>query len=380
MKKKITIIVSLIISLSSQGQNTENKIKTTSPCNDAMLMEITGKWHQANHLSPGFMGLTQAQVQEGIKRLDAIHKIILEIYPEPVGAIGAGVYKTFQAEFANQIRYEKNSSGSIDEVSVTGRPFPFFYYSCAIYPYFCSGTNEISNLYGVAGAEGGIEISVNGGLSNFLVNNSPTENESLIDGRPIKMKKTSAKMWKGYELCYPSGAGGPENNEQSGSWCLLIHRKGMLPYTPVTKKQYLELGLKHFAKFYDGLIKGFDINPNKEQRDEAKNQMTKQKDEVMKYYRDELDKVTKDGSSDLPAIVQGMFSPLVNFPIFTTEEAGGSMLVTENPKYMRKDLPIYVPQFFLLSWSWNKAPALIKLGKAINENFPIDKLQAMIDK
>ena len=76
----------------------------------------------------------------------------------------------------------------------------------------------------------------------------------------------------------------------------------------------------------------------------------------------------------------GFFSLPGNFAIFTTEEAGGGMLVTENPKYMRKDLPVYVPQFFFVSWSWNNYPSVVKFGKAINENFPIEKLQAMIDK
>src|SRR5438046_1413979 len=103
MKKKIILIVSLIISLSSLSQKAII-IKTTSPCNDAMLMEITGEWHRFNNMSPGFMGLTAAQIQEGVKRLDAIHKLVQEAYPEFNGAIVADGYKTFQAEFAKQVR------------------------------------------------------------------------------------------------------------------------------------------------------------------------------------------------------------------------------------------------------------------------------------
>jgi hypothetical protein len=210
----------------------------------------------------------------------------------------------------------------------------------------------------VAGASGGMEINVNGG--DFLVDCSIRDDAATIEGRPIKLKKIAAKIWKENELCYPSGAGGPEANDQSGSWCVLIHRKGMLPYIPVTKKQYLEQALKYFPKFYDPMIQSFDKIPDKQERDEGKNQITKQKDEVMKYYRDELVKITKDGSLDAPAIVKGMFNQLTNFPIFTTEELGGQMLVTENPKYMRKDLPVYVPQFVFVSWSWNNFPAVVK--------------------
>jgi hypothetical protein len=378
MKNKIILIVSLIISLSSWSQTT---IKTTTPCNDAMLMAIPGEWHQFNNISPGFMGLTAAQIQEGVKRLDVIHKLMQGIYPEFNGAIVADVNKTFQAEFAKQVRFEKKNDGSFEEVTVTRKPFPFFYYSCAIYPYFCTGPNEIHNLYGEAGGSGGIEININGGLSNFLGDCGGDYDEATIDGRRIKIKKTPAKIWKENELCFPSGAGGPASNEKFGSWCVLIHRKGMLPYIPVTKKQYLERALKYFPKLFYLDPKMIDMIPDKQQRDEQINQNTKLKNDVMKFYRDELDKVTKDGTLDEPAIVHGgIFSPSYDFSIFTTEEAGGNMLVTENPNYMRKDLPPYVPQFFFLSWSWQDYPSVIKFGKAINENFPIEKLQEMIDK
>jgi hypothetical protein len=93
MKKQIILIVSLIISLSSLSQHSIKPIKTTSPCNDAMLMKITGEWHQFNNISPGFMGLTVAQIQEGIKRLDAIHKLVQEVYPNPTALLQAGFIK-----------------------------------------------------------------------------------------------------------------------------------------------------------------------------------------------------------------------------------------------------------------------------------------------
>jgi hypothetical protein len=37
--------------------------------------------------------------------------------------------------------------------------------------------------------------------------------------------------------------------------------------------------------------------------------------------------------------------------VFTTEKENGVTLVTENPDYFRKDLPKYVPQFFVLHWT-----------------------------
>jgi len=58
------------------------------------------------------------------------------------------------------------------------------------------------------------------------------------------------------------------------------------------------------------------------------------------------------------------------------------MLATENPAYFRKDLPKYTPQLFVLllerdGWLYTPKNEPIKL---LEENFPIEKLQAMIDK
>jgi len=57
------------------------------------------------------------------------------------------------------------------------------------------------------------------------------------------------------------------------------------------------------------------------------------------------------------------------------------MLTIENPEYFRKDLPAYVPQIFAVSWNKNGKPKwCADFKSAIEENFPIEKLKAMIDK
>jgi hypothetical protein len=57
------------------------------------------------------------------------------------------------------------------------------------------------------------------------------------------------------------------------------------------------------------------------------------------------------------------------------------MLVTENPNYLRKDLPASVPQFFVMTWWWGDGvPWRSRFKNALEEKFPIEKLQAMIDK
>ena len=94
----------------------------------------------------------------------------------------------------------------------------------------------------------------------------------------------------------------------------------------------------------------------------------------MEWYRHNL--------LDSAAIVLDMH-PLVEtpgMPIFITEREGGKMLITENPAYIRKDPPKYSPQFFIVHWTINPGEPADYLRKRIEEYFPIEKLQAMIDK
>ena len=108
----------------------------------------------------------------------------------------------------------------------------------------------------------------------------------------------------------------------------------------------------------------------------------KDKDIAVKNLQNELQKTTKEGLLSAPAVVRRDAHFQTEGPIFLSESEGGVMLTTENPDYFRKDLPAYVPQLFVLSWTWNskKEKWEMDFQKAIKENFPIEKLQAMIDK
>ncbi len=56
------------------------------------------------------------------------------------------------------------------------------------------------------------------------------------------------------------------------------------------------------------------------------------------------------------------------------------MLVTPDPGYFNMKLPHYVPQFMVLLWEWDKNAPALDFKKQIEENFPVEKLQAMLDK
>src|SRR6185369_3426511 len=91
---------------------------------------------------------------------------------------------------------------------------------------------------------------------------------------------------------------------------------------------------------------------DQQRRDNQKNIIVKNKKAVLKLYQDALEKSTADNLLDAPAIVSAPFHTAENAPVFSTEEEGGTMLVTENPEYFRKDLPKDVPQFMVINWQW----------------------------
>lgn len=121
-------------------------------------------------------------------------------------------------------------------------------------------------------------------------------------------------------------------------------------------------------------------------RDETTNTIIKNKEDVIKRYQAELEKTKAANLLDSPAEIFSPFTVSENTPIFATGPEYGKMLVTANRAYIRKDLPKYVPQFMVVNWKWvSNFPMYggeqgVYYKKMIEANFPIAKLQAMIDK
>jgi hypothetical protein len=207
---------------------------------------------------------------------------------------------------------------------------------------------------------------------------------------------------------------------------VLLHRPGELPYIPVTRKQYLEFCLKYLDEYWDEMIKGMNIMPvrsleeqevqkkksldkiendyknnpkqrdairknfldtyktDQQKRDETIQKMVNNKKRIMKRYEDEMEKTKTANLMDSPAIILEVASIHEGVPIFTTEEENGGMLYTHNPAYIRKNLPKSVAQFMVVRWTWSDylpvgGAAGMYYRKLLEENFPIEQLQAMID-
>jgi hypothetical protein len=380
MKKQLPILLLFFFNcLFAWSQ--DKMINTTIPCDNDLLKKTPGRWMRIGH---GYnAAISKQQLQEIEKRLHPIHQWAVNIYPSPMAFDAQSDFSTADQSFASQFKIVHDRYGE-HRSYVNGTPvihFSFFVKFCA---YFCA--NNKNQIFRGAGCESGTTIYVIANdMQPFFFN--PTVLDKFygeimrIDDRPInQMPVLTGVKWKGYDLYhYQPG---------SGNYMVLLHRDGMLPYIPVTRKQYLDRIIACYERFYEGSIKAYDepglvsLMPKKE-KEESIQKLQKQRDEMLKYCRDELEATTKAGLLESPAILTlGIAGVMTNYPIFTTMEKGGKMLVTENPAYFRKDLPKYVPQLivYMMDNAEDGPDPAQNPYHFYYRDFPIEKLQAMIDK
>jgi len=374
MKKQLTILI--LIFFNCTFIYAQKWIKTTSPCNDELLKNVQGEWiHWGD---PWYAKLSKQQELEVRNRVAAIHQFVFSLTPTLSGIDAAWGIHSADYEFAQQSIVEHVTTDQTRQKFYNGIPLVQYTYSVGFYEYSCGRSGVPNEMRKGYPREDGASLSVSvNTLNKFLRRDYGGEEGMQIDGRNIKMMPPVKGKWKGYTLYHPEPG--------SAATMVLVHRNGMLPYIPVTRKQYLELAMRYFNKFYDNNIKAYDDMGallDKKQKEENIKSQQKQRDDILKYYKDELAATTTAGLLDTPAIVLIYLNPNPNYSIFATEADGGSMLVTENPAYFRKDLPKYIPQLFFLHiyrMNWWFTPKIDPI-KILEEKFPIEKLQAMIDK
>jgi hypothetical protein len=378
MKKHLTILFLFLISclfVWSQGRY----IKTTTPCDIELLKKTPGRWMPVRK---DFRAkISKQQEQEIANRLNTIHQWVYNIYPSPLAFDADPMFRMEDIAFAPRLKIE-SAEDAFRTPPTGGTPVINYDYVAQFCNYFC-GRDKYEIIRG-AGCEGGtcVYVICNRLSSIFLPLNLDDFYAEImrIDERPIQiMNAIKKEKWKGYNVYASSG----------GDIVILLHREGMLPYIPVTRKQYLDRSIACLQRMFENNIKavqnpeGLNLFMDKKERDEQLKRVEKNRDNVLKYYRDELEVTTNAGLLDSPAIVPGdVLEQRTDIPVFTTLEKGGKQLVTENPSYIKKDLPKYVPQLIIciLVYSDDSLGPEINPYRLCEQNFPIEKLQAMIDK
>ncbi|HQY11552.1 MAG TPA: hypothetical protein PK133_05040 [Ferruginibacter sp.] len=398
MKKQITLLLAFLIQQSSYCQNV---ILTQEPCTDAMAQNTKGRWIQTPNNGT-------YNTKETSSRLDEIHKLVLEMYPQPTGMDIVWHRTAGMSYFGSKHKYYKTNDDRQTFDYYNLPPFTYYSYNAAFFRYQCE-YGKTNSLIATYPGETGTFLNI---ITNFTFGVMPPDDNWTINGLPVNMYKTPITSADGIDVLYPE----PGRNIYE----VLIHRKGILPYTPVTRKQYLDYCIIFHTRVNDGLIEDFEkmpvrsleeqekekkeklkkfekdfandpkkLNANvdyylsgyqteQDRRDELIVKTKKNKDDVIKRFMDELERTTSQGLLDAPALVNTMYQhePF----IFETDPGKASMLITENPDYIRRDLPKYVPQFFIVQFAWNEWTPFTKFSDILKAYFPFDKLQAMIDK
>lgn len=317
-------------------------IAQTTTCNDSLIMSIKGTWSKFPQ-QPNSQPVTKAEFDQATKNMGAFHQLLLNAYPDGIGC----------EPQVNMI----NPSPSIYVPSV----YSYYYYT-AIFPYVC-----IKNK----------PVYINQTNTTFRVIVNHFENFWLqahffIAGQEIFYRQRKTGKWNGYNAYY---------SEEHP--LVMLTRKNMLPYKPVTRKEYLDYMIHYEDSLLTNMANQYKKidDPSMKEQAEA---ITNRKNNILKIFREESEKSSKQNLLDSPAVVRGIrnvtFSE--NAGIFTTEEKGGTALLMINPAYFRKELPKYVPQFIIVRIQGGEDGTVSEryFAKNMKEKFPFDKLQAIIDK
>ena len=401
MKPNFILLFLLSIHLQSYCQ----KLTFSVNCSDSLLMTIKGKYIKGTDVvypSPSSV-LPRAQQSEPFRRMEVMHNLLLEAYPQPMGLEAKWFGKLSNGKFADDVNFSN------------GIPVWMYSYNCTFLSYTCIQNNP-KEVNSFADVYDHFKVLVNhlGAIQNDLMLDTMS-----INGRKVHLLNSILGSWKGYDLYGTPG---------EGFRCVLLSRRGESPVIPVTRKEYLDYCFIYLNKFFDKGIQSlkempvrsleeqevlkkkaldkidedYKNNPKNRElikknfldtyktdqqlRDETMNKSIRNKNDVIKRYEAELEKAKAANLLNTPAEIYSPFTISEGTPIFATGPEGGKMLVTANPAYIRKALPKYTPQFMVLYWSWTSNFPFYGgaqgeyYKKTLEANFPIEKLQAMIDK
>jgi hypothetical protein len=357
MLNSIVLIVVLSLALSRSAAFAQPPV-----CDDAAIMALKGKWTADS--PPRSSPVTSEQYMQAARRTDAIHALLLEAYPEPVG-MEEGLWERF-----------------VGGPPLDAAPGLLGYrYRGSLVPYFCAPNASPGSILGKLGApsrpvyarDSRVSLIVN--FNNFVDTPFLRQWSQTVGGLQVFSRPRHTGTWKGYDLYVDS----------VGDKLVLLTRQGMLPYRPVTRKQYIDHQIAMFQRLHDNSVAATEralqdplslrVPGYVEQLKEGLANLVMTRERMTAPYREALMTNTAEGTLDLPAIVEGQGPD-----IFSTEEKGGKALVTLNPDYFRKDLPAYVPQFIVVRWQLREGVAASSFRTSVEANLPVEKIQAMIDR
>jgi len=155
------------------------------------------------------------------------------------------------------------------------------------------------------------------------------------------------------------------NSNLRNAKAIIIGRNGKVPWNTLSRKEYLT-GLKGM---YETQLKKF--SPGSGSANDY--------DKKLKYINDFLSTASQD-DLEQHAIIDPKMGIWGFKGTFGEENNGGFRLVVPvlGEKYFDKTLPRDAPQLIEIYWSYSQSPVGLGLNKQIENNFPLEKLKAMI--
>ena len=374
MKNSLTVFTGSVLIVLLCQLSTNIAVAQQS-CDDQTLMNIKGSWKKRTDAN-----MANNQVQ-AVSHIDAISNLFKMAYPEPNG-MEAGWYRTMGG---NPV--------------ISNGPIPYQFNSLYL-GWYCD--NYLHKV--VLGDETGTwAYAFVNGFSWFM---SKQYDLLLIkvDGQDVYILPPVKGEWKGYPMYQSS-------SHRDKGRCIILTHNNQLPWKPITQEQYLQALKNYWGKQMQTSVDNYnqregnykkvisDVQNNKYlkqpdkdkmiagiQKDEANFLKTKDEDiaKSNKFWNDRfsiIDKYVNKNSALLqqPAIIDQQNTDDFKGN-FSTLEKGGQLLVTVNSTYFNSALPRYAAQMIVLYWRWDNTAPGLSFKKQFEDNFPVDKLKAMIDK
>ncbi len=346
MKKIITLSICTLAMITSFSQKSrrENEIAQAAECGGIEeLAKLKGTWKQVeDDLAFPDKTFPKSQYRQVYERVDKMLQLFKETITDLTGTEprwyralrGSSFSDNGPVPYSINTLYFNYYCNSIQKKPVLGdETRTWFHVFVNQYSWFCQKVDE------------------------WDINN---------DGKMIYIYRLPPKAgkWKGITVYEP-------DTHRGYSRAIVLGHNGKLPWHTLTKKQYLT-GLK------------IDLETKK------KNALAAQLKEQYrasneKYWNDLLKPVTdylanhSDDELKEPAIIDPS-SPIITFNGKFGNESDGIKLVCFSTAYWNKDLPRYAPQFMILYWMWDGYIFAGPIKQQLEENFPVEKLKALIDK
>lgn len=356
------------------------------PCNDEIIMAIKGKWVKRPDAT--MKAGNQAQITG---RIDKMQQLLQSAYPEPKG-IEAAWYRSMGG-------YNSSVSNNADS----------YVLNALFKTYYCN--SNVKKL--LLGTETGNWFYV--WINKFSWFAGKDDN-FLVENKPVYLLTKKLGELNGFPL-YAGNDNSSSNTGTTFSKTILISRPGQLPYTPVSRKQYLLVFLKNKEdgqrSYVESLLK-MPVRSDTEEEaykkqqlerivNQERNEQTKEKakanflrgyktakqrqqediSRVKEVYQRDIkaaqDYLTNTTGEELakPAYLGNGYSGY--FKDFSNEKEG-LMMVQVNSHYFNSKVAAHIPQFLVVYWRWNTEKPSLDFASHIENNFNFKALQAMLDK